>query len=119
MIGAIALAADIGDGFVSTQPDPKAVSRFRKQAGPAKPAVAGAKAGYAADRDEELAIAHRLWPTEGLPGELARVLPDPEHFAQASELVTPEMMTMAHGPDSKPYLDMIDMFRHEVLPNAR
>ncbi|HEY1488340.1 MAG TPA: TIGR03557 family F420-dependent LLM class oxidoreductase [Micromonosporaceae bacterium] len=107
----IDLAAAIGDGFVSTQPDADAVRRFRDAAGPGKLTVAGAKGCFAATTDEALKIAHRLWPTEGLPGELAQVLPDPEHFAQAAELVTPDMIEMAHGPDPDPYLKMIDGYR--------
>jgi G6PDH family F420-dependent oxidoreductase len=107
----IALAAQIGDGFVSTQPDADAVASFRQQTGTGKPAVAGAKACYAATVDEAMKIAHRLWPTEAMPGELAQVLPDPEHFAQTAELVTPEMVTMPVGPDPKPYLEMISSYR--------
>ena len=34
--------------------------------------------------------AHRLWANAGLPGELAQVLPSPQHFEQASQLVTRE-----------------------------
>jgi hypothetical protein len=41
--------------------------------------------------DEGVAIAHRLWATAGLPGELAQVLPSPKHFEQAADLVTPDM----------------------------
>jgi G6PDH family F420-dependent oxidoreductase len=107
----ISLAAEIGDGFVSTQPDADAVRQYRDQAGSSKPTVAGAKGCFAATEDEALTIAHRLWPTEGLPGELSQVLPDPEHFAQAADLVTPNMTKMAHGPDPKPYLEMIDAYR--------
>jgi len=107
----ISLAAEIGDGFVSTQPDADAVRQYRDQTGSEKPTVAGAKGCFAATKEEALGIAHRLWPTEGLPGELSQVLPDPEHFAQASELVTPDMLKMAHGPDPKPYLDMVEAYR--------
>lgn len=32
--------------------------------------------------------AHRLWPTEQLPGELNQILPTPAHFEQSSRLVT-------------------------------
>jgi hypothetical protein len=44
---------------------------------------------------------HRLWPNEALPGELSQVLPTPEHFEQAGELVTPELIaeTVPCGPD--------------------
>jgi hypothetical protein len=38
---------------------------------------------------------HRLWPNEQLPGELAQILPTPEHFEQASTLVTEEMIADA------------------------
>ena len=53
--------------------------------------------------DEQLAraTAHRLWPNERLPGELAQILPTPAHFEQASELVTEDMVAEAVpcGPD--------------------
>ena len=107
----VSLAAEIGDGFVSTQPDADAVRQYRDQTGSEKPTVAGAKGCFAATKEEALRIAHRLWPTEGLPGELSQVLPDPEHFAQAANLVTPDMMKMPYGPDPKPYLDMVDTYR--------
>ena len=44
---------------------------------------------------------HRIWPNEGLPGELAQILPTPAHFEQACELVTEEMIaeSVPCGPD--------------------
>ena len=104
------LAGAIGDGYVSTRPDADLVHPFHDGGGAGKPSVAGAKGCWAPTDEEGLAIAHRLWPTEQLPGELAQVLPTPEHFEQASSLVTPDMMIMPHGPDPKPYLDMINAY---------
>lgn len=54
-------------------------------------------------------IAHERWPTTGLPGELPQVLPTPRHFAQAAELVTPEMVSqgIVCGPDPDAHLEMI------------
>jgi hypothetical protein len=52
-----------------------------------------------ADEAQARATAHRLWPNEALPGELAQVLPTPAHFEQACELVTPEMLVTPVGPD--------------------
>ncbi|HEY0953069.1 TIGR03557 family F420-dependent LLM class oxidoreductase [Nocardioides sp.] len=97
---AIALAARIGDGFVTTQPDQDALAAYREQGGTG-PAMAGAKACWGPDRDQAQALAHRLWANAGVPGELAQVLPSPAHFEQASQLVTPEMVgeTMPCGPD--------------------
>ena len=46
------------------------------------------------DEDEQRArkTAHRLWPNDGLPGELAQILPTPAHFEQASELVSEDQI---------------------------
>jgi G6PDH family F420-dependent oxidoreductase len=88
---ALEVAARIGDGFITTQPDGEAVSEFRRLKGDSgAPAMAGFKVAYAATADEGRDHAHRLWANSGLPGELAQVLPSPQHFEQASTLVTKE-----------------------------
>ena len=48
------------------------------------------KVAWADTEDEGVDHAHRLWANAGLPGELAQVLPTPQHFEQASQLVTRE-----------------------------
>ena len=48
------------------------------------------KVAWADTEDEGVDHAHRLWANSGLPGELAQVLPSPQHFEQASQLVTRE-----------------------------
>lgn len=97
---AVSLAARIGDGFVTTQPDEESLTSYRQQGGRG-PAMAGAKACWGPDRTKAQELAHRLWANAGVPGELAQVLPSPAHFEQASSLVTPEMVgeTMPCGPD--------------------
>jgi G6PDH family F420-dependent oxidoreductase len=97
---AVDLAARMGDGFVTTSPDKDSIEQFRQAAGD-KPVQAGAKVCFGPDAEEAAATAHRIWPNDGLPGELAQVLPTPEHFEQAAELVTPEMLaeTLPCGPD--------------------
>ena len=84
---AIEAAVRFGDGYVGTAPDPDLVGRFKRASG-GRPAQAGAKVAFAPTREEGWEHAHRLWPNAGLPGELAQVLPTPEHFEQATELVT-------------------------------
>ena len=63
------------------------------------------------DEDEQRArqTAHRLWPNDGLPGELAQILPTPAHFEQASELVTEDQIAEAIpcGPDLDAHLKKI------------
>jgi len=139
----IDLAARIGDGYVTTKPDADGIGRFRSQGSADRPVVAGAKGCWAADTEEGRKIAHRLWANESLPGELAQVLPTPEHFEQASTLVTPDQLKMPCGPDPQPYRELIDsyakagvdtlhisavgphyrelidLFRRDILPDAR
>lgn len=88
---ALEVAARIGDGFITTKPDGEALTEFRRLKGDrSAPAMAGFKVAYAETADEALGHAHRLWANSGLPGELAQVLPSPQHFEQASTLVTKE-----------------------------
>jgi G6PDH family F420-dependent oxidoreductase len=105
---ALRVAARIGDGFVTTQPDADALRGYRELGGRG-PAMAGAKACWAADREQAVETAYRLWPNTGLPGELAQVLPSPAHFEQASRLVTPEMIggAMPCGPDVEEHVEKL------------
>ncbi|HEY3482929.1 MAG TPA: LLM class F420-dependent oxidoreductase [Streptomyces sp.] len=136
------LAGRIGDGFVTMQPDAELVQTFRRSGGGDKPVVGGLKVCWDTDAERAVKTVHRLWPNEQLPGELAQILPTPEHFAQASTLVTESMVADASacgddpdehveavsayaeagfdevyvnqiGPDQKQFFDF---YRTEVLP---
>jgi G6PDH family F420-dependent oxidoreductase len=106
------LAGRIGDGYVTTIPDPDLISRFRAAGGEGKPIQAGTKVCYGADEAEARRTAHRIWPNEQLPGELAQVLPTPEHFEQASSLVTEDMIAEAVpcGPDLDRHIESIQEY---------
>jgi G6PDH family F420-dependent oxidoreductase len=95
---AIRLAASIGDGFCTTSPDKDAIDLYRSEGGTGA-VHAGTKVCFMADEEQARRTAHRLWPNEALPGELAQVLPTPAHFEQACELVTPDMLSTPVGPD--------------------
>ncbi|HWC25570.1 MAG TPA: TIGR03557 family F420-dependent LLM class oxidoreductase [Solirubrobacteraceae bacterium] len=97
---AIALAARIADGFVSVGADREGLESYRERGGRG-PTTTGLKVCWGEDRDECVRTAHRLWPTEALPGELAQVLPSPRHVEKATSLVTEEQIsrTVACGPD--------------------
>jgi G6PDH family F420-dependent oxidoreductase len=138
------LAAEIGDGYITTSPDPELPQLFRELSG-GKPVSGGFKVAYAPTADEGADHAHRLWANSGLPGELAQVLPSPRHFEQASTLVTEEMTreSVVCGADPKRhraafdlylstgfdeiyvgdmgphYRDMIRLYGAEVLPDLR
>ncbi|MFF1401473.1 TIGR03557 family F420-dependent LLM class oxidoreductase [Streptomyces sp. NPDC058287] len=98
---AAALAGRIGDGFVTMTPDADLVEEFRRAGGGQKPVLGGVKVCWGTDRAQAVKTAHRLWPTQFLPGELGQVLPDPAHFEQASTLVTEEAVAdgMVCGAD--------------------
>jgi G6PDH family F420-dependent oxidoreductase len=106
------LAGRVGDGYVTTMPDSQLIERFRSAGGEGKPVQAGTKVCYAADEAEARRTAHRLWPNEVLPGELAQVLSTPEHFQQATELVTEEMVADAVpcGPDLDRHVAALQQF---------
>jgi G6PDH family F420-dependent oxidoreductase len=138
------LAAEIGDGYITTSPDRELPDLFRDLSG-GKPVSGGFKVAYAPTEDEGAEHAHRLWANSGLPGELAQVLPSPRHFEQASTLVTKDMTrdSVVCGADVKqhlaafdPYLtagfdeiyvgnmgphyrQMIETYGSEVLPDMR
>jgi len=135
------LAARIGDGYVTTTPDAEALARYREKGGKG-PSMAGVKVSWGPDEDEAAEVAHHLWRSSGVPGELSQELPMPAHFDQASELVTVDAVKekVACGPDPEkhaaaitPYLEagfdevyvsqmgdvdegFFAFFRDEVLP---
>ncbi len=108
---ALDLAARIGDGYIGTSPDAELVSRF-KDLSHGKPTQAGAKVAFAPTREEGWEHAHRLWPNAGLPGEMAQILPTPEHFEQATELVTMESTrdSVVAGNDAADHLLQIQQY---------
>ncbi len=102
------LAARVADGYINTAPDDELLSRFKEASG-GKRAQAGAKVAYAPTQEEGWGHAHRLWANAGLPGEMAQILPTPEHFEQATELVTEEMTrgSVVAGNDPGEHLEQI------------
>lgn len=139
------VAARIADGYITTQPNPQLLKRFRDHGGGSKTAQAGFKVSYAPTVEEGVEQAHRIWATSRVPGELSQVLTSPRHFEQASKLVTPEQTAKAvtcgpkaadHVAAFRPYVeagfdeiyvanmgphsvDMMKLYGSEVLPELR
>jgi G6PDH family F420-dependent oxidoreductase len=109
---AVQLAARVGDGYCMVSPDADAVTRFREGGGGDKPVQAGTKVCFGADEAQCRRTAHRLWPNEAIPGELAQILPNPAHFEQATELVTEEMVakSVVCGPDLDRHVAHLEQF---------
>jgi G6PDH family F420-dependent oxidoreductase len=97
---ATALAARIADGYVSTSPDGDLVAQYRAEGGRG-PASAGLKVCWGPDERGCAELAHRLWRTSGVPGELSQELRSPAHFDQAASLVSVDAVAeaMPCGPD--------------------
>jgi G6PDH family F420-dependent oxidoreductase len=94
------LAGRIGDGYVVTSPAEDLVELYRSSGG--KGTTSGTmKVCWGADADECAKLAHRLWRSSGVPGELSQELRTPALFDQASSLVTVESVAehMPCGPD--------------------
>jgi G6PDH family F420-dependent oxidoreductase len=110
----IDLAARIGDGYVTVGPDAESVKRFRSATANNGDALVqgGLKVCWGRDEAEARKTAHRLWANDGLPGELAQILPTPQHFEQASELVTEEMIAEETpcGPDVERHIEVIQQY---------
>lgn len=109
---AIALAARIGDGYITTTPDADAVEAFRDGGGGDKPVQGAFKACFAADPRDAVRLAHERWPNEGLTGELSQVLASPRHIEQASRLVSPDAIgrSVVCGPEVEGHLSRIDSY---------
>ena len=104
------LAGRIGDGFTCTKPDPDLIKEFRDAGGAGKPMQVGTKVCFGPDEQSARQTAHRIWRNEALPGELAQVLPTPEHFQQATSLVEPEAMITPVGPDVGTHVEALRKF---------
>jgi G6PDH family F420-dependent oxidoreductase len=87
---AIEVAANIGDGFITTSPSAEDIATYRKHGGKGR-TQGGVKVCWHEDKQQAVKIAHKYWRNAGVPGQLSQDLPTPTHFDQASELVTEQM----------------------------
>jgi G6PDH family F420-dependent oxidoreductase len=108
---AVDLAARIGDGYCTVMPEAELIERYRSGGGDG-PVQAGTKVCFGSDEAEARRTARRIWPNEALPGELPQVLPTPEHFQQATQLVTEEMIgeSVPCGPDLERHVAALQEF---------
>ena len=108
----VELAARIGDGYVTVGPDEESVRLFRERARGGTLVQGGLKVCWGEQEHAAVATAHRLWRNDALPGELAQVLPTPEHFEQAGELVDERLIgdQIPCGPDIDRHVEAIEAY---------
>jgi G6PDH family F420-dependent oxidoreductase len=97
---AVSLAARIGDGLISTQPDKQSLEQYAAEGG-SGPRQGGFKVCWAKDEQTGRKTAYEL-----VPGQLSQELALPSHFEQASQLVTEDQLaeTIPCGPDPERHL---------------
>ena len=103
------LAARIGDGFISTHADPELVATYEGAGGRGKPKYIELQVCWGEDEEKARQLAHELWRTGGIGGQLSQELRRPADFEAAAEHVTPEKSTQDTpvGPDPEPYVKAV------------
>ncbi len=106
------LAGQIGDGFVTVEPDAELVKTFRSSGGGSKPVQGGMKVNWDRDADAALTFAHKMWANELLDGQLPQILPRPQDFEAAMSLVPKEKVgeQMTCGPDAAKHIAQAQAF---------
>jgi G6PDH family F420-dependent oxidoreductase len=84
------LAGRIGDGYMHVRPQAELVEAFRSAGGDGKPCYGKLNVCVAAEAAQARRIAHEMWPTSGLRGEMGQQLATPEHYEQATATVREE-----------------------------
>ena len=105
---AVSMAARMGDGFMTVGPEAELLEQYRAEGGKGT-SHTGLKVCVGPDKERCVDEAFRLWPNEGLPGELPQILPTVKHFEQATQLVTRDMIAESTptGPDAQVIIDAI------------
>jgi G6PDH family F420-dependent oxidoreductase len=108
---AVELAADIGDGYWGTSPEPDLVKRYEK-AGGRGPRYAQLNLCVAESEEAGKQTVHEVWPNAGVSGQLSQDLPTWTHFEQASEPLTVEQVTKSVpcGRDVEPVLESVQQY---------
>jgi G6PDH family F420-dependent oxidoreductase len=110
-VEAAELAAVIGDGLVSTAPDPELVDRYARSGG-GGPRYGQLTVCYARTEEEARRIALEMWPNAGLQGSLSQELPLPRHFEEAAAMVDEDTIAefVVCGPDPDAHLAAINRY---------
>jgi len=107
----LGLAARIGDGLVTVSPDGDMVRSYREQGGRG-PVLGAVKVCWDTDEARAKKLAHEVWATECLPGQLNQELAMPTFFESAASLVTEEMVAdkVVCGPDPERHVAAIQQY---------
>jgi G6PDH family F420-dependent oxidoreductase len=105
------LAAGVADAIMAVDPDPELVTGWVERGGAPSATWTELPLAWAPDRAQGIEFARRF--RFGLPGwDVMSELPNPKHFAAATELATDEQIAaqVPCGPDPQPYIDAAKEF---------
>lgn len=105
---AVKLAAEIGDGYFGTSPEAELLETFDREGGKG-PKLGLMKVCWGPDEQEARELAHEIWPTIGVGGELSQELPVPAHFEQAASKVSVDDVgdAISCGPDPGQHIESV------------
>ena len=103
------LAARAGDGLIAANPDNELVAKYEGAGAQGNPKYIEVQVCWSRDAAAARRLAHELWPTGALGGQLAQELRRPSDFEAAVEHVTLEKSTKHTpvGPDVEPYVKAV------------
>jgi G6PDH family F420-dependent oxidoreductase len=103
------LAGRLGDGFITTEPDPALVRTFRRAGGRGKPSFVELTVCWARSERAARRTAHEVWALAALEGSLFTELAQPGHFESAFKPITEAQVAEAVicGPDPARHLAAI------------
>jgi coenzyme F420-dependent glucose-6-phosphate dehydrogenase len=105
------LAASQGDGLIGTAPKKEFIQSYR-DAGGDGPRYGQLHVCWAEREEQARKTALEVWPNVAIPGELSQELPLPQHFEEAAQTVTEEMVAelVPCGPDPETHLAQLRKF---------
>jgi G6PDH family F420-dependent oxidoreductase len=107
------MAGRVGDGFVTTDPDPALLRTFRRAGGRGKPSFVELTVCWAKSERAARRTAHEVWALAALEGSLFTEIAQPAHFESAFKPITEAQVaeTVICGPDPARHLAAIQRAR--------
>ncbi len=124
------IAGRLGDGLISTVPEPEVVGEFERSGGAGKPRFGMLHVCWAEDEAMARKTALTWWPNSALKGDLPVELPLPKHFEEAAAPLdeTDVASSLVCGPDLERHVAAITEFAeagfdhvyvHQVGPDQK
>lgn len=106
------LAGRLGDGLISTAPDPEVVETFQGAGGSGKPRYGQLTVCWAEDEARARKTAFEYWPNAAITGQLSQELALPLYFEQTAQLLTEDQVaqSLVLGPDSEQHAQALRSF---------